>query len=65
MTDPVPEDPPVEDPPVEDPGPEPVTCTSVYPRDPSITCERPYNHSIRMIHQRQTGGPDSPTYEWE
>lgn len=67
--EPVPD--PVEEPPSDptpDPGPvegDPEFCTSVYPHDPAITCQRPYGHSVRMIHCRQTGGPDSPYYEWE
>lgn len=52
---------PPETEPVEDPDP----CPSVYPYDPAITCQRPAGHSIRMIHCRQTGGPDTPYYEWE
>jgi hypothetical protein len=57
------EDIPVETDPAEDP--DPGLCPSVYPYDPAITCQRPAGHSVRMIHFRQTGGPDTPYYEWE
>lgn len=53
--DPAPEDPP---------GEEPEFCTSAYPANPSITCELPYGHSVRMIHRRNYG-PDVAGYEWE
>ncbi|MFD3310076.1 hypothetical protein [Streptomyces sp. NPDC058694] len=55
---PEPEEPPV----IDEPALEP--CPSVYPNNPAITCEFTV-HSVRMMHRRQTGGPDSPTYEWE
>lgn len=61
MTEPIPEEPPAEEEPVEQ-GPE--LCPSQYPPDPSITCELPVNHSVRMMHRRNFG-PDQPSYEWE
>lgn len=61
-----PEQPPVEQPPQDPPtGDEPEFCTSVYPNDSAITCQLPYQHNPRRLHCRQTGGPDSPYYEWE
>ncbi|MGD1219991.1 hypothetical protein AB9Q10_16360 [Streptomyces krungchingensis] len=61
MTETVP-DPTPQEPGEEEQGP---LCPSVYPHDQSITCELLAGHSTRMLHRRQTAGPDSPYYEWE
>lgn len=60
MTDPVPEE-PIEPPAEEEPEAEP--CTSVYPRNESITCELTVGHfDYRVPHTRHTEGT---VYEWE
>ncbi|MFI1734033.1 hypothetical protein ACH40E_33435 [Streptomyces acidicola] len=61
MTEPPTPEPPVEE---EPSGDEPEYCPSQYPRDPSITCELPAEHNVRMMHRRNLG-PDQPSYEWE
>lgn len=64
-TNPQPENPPEqpepEFPPVAE---EPPAACPPYPNDPSITCELPPGHNVRMIHRRSLG-PDMPYYEWE
>ncbi|MDT0472996.1 hypothetical protein RM863_12765 [Streptomyces sp. DSM 41014] len=49
----------------DDDSPRPQDCPSQYPYDSTITCQLPYEHNPRMLHRRQTAGPDSPYYEWE
>ncbi|WP_183154368.1 hypothetical protein [Streptomyces shenzhenensis] len=57
MTEPIPEESAPADP-ID-------TCPSAFPRNPSITCQLVKDHNARMIHRRETGGPDSPYFEWE
>jgi hypothetical protein len=50
---------------VADQPDEPATCSSTYPQDPSVRCERPAGHTERMLHCNGAFRPDGPYYEWE